>query len=592
MNLYCGKILQVDLTEKVVKEMPLNPQWLEEYWGGWGLAVRTYVAFASPRVVPLSPENPIVIMTGPFTGTSVPLSSRLCLVSKSPKTGTIFESNTGGAFGPELKFAGFDGIIITGKSEKPVYLSIMDDAVTIEDASDLEGKGIFETEEILKQRAGSPAAKVLAIGPAGEKEILFSCVGTEAYRQFGRGGTGALFGSKNLKGIVCRGTGGVSVAEMDAFLKIIEKYKGSNLFTEDNLWAKTDGTAILVGATNELGLHPTKNFSRGVNERHEAIGTEAVKKAKISDRACSSCPLGCGKFTRINGAEVEGPEYETLALGGSNCGINNLEDIIRFNRLCDDLGLDTITTADVIAFAMDLTEKGRKDFGVTFGDVGEYLKIVEEIAGGATPRGKELAMGVRKLAEKYASADLSAEIKDLEFPAYDPRGNYGMGLAYATSERGACHLRAFTIFSEDPFDLEQLADEVIGGQNFNAIKWSMCLCDFWGSVTSEIMAELLSAGLGRNVRAEDLEAAGERIWNLTRLFNLRAGFTDEHDKLPKKMMEQPLQGGPHAGRVFDPQDFLKMKLLYYKKRGWRDDGTPEDTKIETLNLKSVVFSGE
>jgi aldehyde:ferredoxin oxidoreductase len=329
-----------------------------------------------------------------------------------------------------------------------------------------------------------------------------------------------------------------------------------------------------VDVTNELGLHPTRNFTRGVNEHKSGINSDAVKAAKIADRACSACPLGCGKVTRVNGAEVEGPEYETLCLAGSNCEINTLEHVIRFNRICDDLGIDTITAGNTIGLAMALTESGRHDFGLKFGDPQAYLDAVTEMATLSTERGRDLALGSRKLAEKYRADDLSTEIKGLEFPAYDPRGNYGMGLSYATSERGACHMRAFTVFTETPFDEDTMMEAVLAGQNLASIKWCMCFCDFWGTVNTEIMADLLSVALGRTITVEELDRAGERIWNLNRLYNLKMGFTAADDRLPGKIMEQALADGPHEGRVMSREVFASMLNKYYLARAGHPKARP------------------
>jgi aldehyde:ferredoxin oxidoreductase len=589
MNLYAGKIIVVDLSEKEISVELLRQEWLRDYWGCWGLALRYFWDLVSPEVDPLSSENALVIMTGPFCGTLVPTTSRFCLVSKSPYTQTVFETNTGGAFGPELKFAGYDGIIIKGQSDSLSYLNISDDAVSIEDAEPMAGKGIFETEKLLKKAAGSPEAKTLCIGPAGENLIGYACIGTETYRQMGRGGAGALFGSKKLKGIVCRGTGSLQVADMAAFLGKITQHKQSNLLTDDNLWANTDGTAVLVDAINDLGILPTRNFTCGAFEKKGGINSDAVKAAKYGDRACTSCPLACGKFTRINGVEMEGPEYETLCLAGSNCEIDDLEQVIRFNRLCDDLGLDTISCGATVALAMELTGKGLHDFGLQFGQAKDYLDVVSEISNLSTDRGKQLSLGAKKLAEKYQAEDLVAEVKGLEYAAYEPRGNYGMGLAYATSERGACHLRAFTAFAEDPYDIEALTQKVVDGQNFNAIKWSMCVCDFWGSMNSEILSDLLSAGLGESVTEQELALAGERIWNLSRLFNLKAGFTAADDSLPQKIMNQPLEKGTQAGKVFSKADFEKAKSLYYQLRDWDKNGIPTNNKLVDLKLDNIAI---
>lgn len=588
MHLYVGKMLIVDLTINKVSTEPLRLDWIREYWGSWGLALRYYCDAVKPEVDPLSPENAVVIMTGPLGGTLVPLASRLCLVSKSPHTGTIFESNVGGAFGSELKFAGYDGIIIKGRAAAPVFLKIADDRVTLESAETLTGRGIFETEKLLEAAIGSPDAKCLAIGPAAENLITFSMIGSEAYRQFGRGGTGALFGSKNLKGIVCRGTGAVTVANMGAFLERVTHYKINDLLTEDNLWAKTDGTPILVEVTNEMGIHPTSNYTRGFNGHKEMLNSDAIQAAKLGNRACSSCPMACGKFTRVNSAEIEGPEYETLCLAGSNCEVNDLEAVIRFNRLCDDLGLDTMSCGSTISLAMEMTETGRHDFNLRFGQSDEYLKVIYEIATLSTERGRDLAMGAKKLAAKYGAEDLSMEVKGLEMPAYEPRGNYGMGIAYATSERGACHLRAFPIFTPDPFDIEALVTEVAAAQNANGIKWSMGFCDFWGTMNTGIEADLLTTGLGEEVTPAELDLAGERIWNLSRLFNLRAGLTAADDTLPKKILERPLEEGAQAGKVFSHEDLTKAMQSYYRLRSWNEQGVPSEQKRIDLGLDHIL----
>ncbi|MEJ2166412.1 MAG: aminotransferase class III-fold pyridoxal phosphate-dependent enzyme, partial [Desulfobacterales bacterium] len=586
LNLYAGQVLHVNLTTGEIDPKPIRQEWVKDYIGGWGLAVRYFYDLADPKADALSPDNSIVIMTGPLCGTLAPTASRLCLVSKSPHTGTIFESNVGGAFGPELKFAGFDGIVITGKAEKPVYLRIEDDRISLEDAGAIWGKGIFATEQWLADAMGH-GVKSLAIGPAGENLVTYACIGSEAYRQMGRGGAGSLFGAKNLKAVACRGTGGVQVADMGIFWGKVSDCTTSDLLTSENMWAKNDGTPMLINVTNEMGIHPTRNYTAGMNPSHHRLDSEAVQALKIGDRACASCPLGCGNFTSINGVQVEGPEYETLCMGGSNCDINDLEQVMRFNRLCDDLGLDTMSAGATIALAMELNDSGIYDFGLKFGDSPGYLAAVREIAERATERGKDLALGAARLAAKYGAADRAAHSKNLEMAAYDPRGNYGMGLAYATAERGACHLRAFPLFADNPFKLNALARTVIDQQNANAAKWSMCFCDFWGSVDTTIMADLLTAGLGRQISAEDLNKAGERIWNLNRLYNLKAGFGAADDTLSDKITKQALKNGPHDGRVLSQADLDAMKSLYYHLRGWNAEGKPTPEKLRELGLQNL-----
>ncbi|NOX32401.1 MAG: putrescine aminotransferase [Deltaproteobacteria bacterium] len=582
-HLYTGQVLHVDLTQKKVQSKTIPQDLRKQYIGGWGLGVKYLYDLIDPKVDPLSQDNAFVIMTGPVCGTLVPTSSRTSLVSKSPKTGTIFESNIGGAFGPELKFAGYDGIVVTGKSDTPVYLRIENNKVSLEDASPIMGKGIFETEKWLKNQINFEA-KTLSIGPAGENLIDFACVGSESYRQMGRGGGGALFGSKNLKAIAVRGTGGVQVNGIGAFYEKVSEHTQGNLLTDDNLWAYHHGTSLLVDVTNEMGIHPTRNFSKGVSKGRKNLNSDAIDDVKIGDRSCASCPMGCGKFTLVNGTQLEGPEYETLCLGGSNCEVDDLEAVMKFNRLCDDYGLDTMSTGNIIGLAMDITESGLYDYGIRFGDKEQYLSLVEEIATRSTQRGKDLALGAQKLGEKHGAQDKAAHVKNLEMPAYDPRGNYGMALGYATSERGACHLRSFTLFEEEPFKVREMARAVMENQNNNAVKWSMGLCDFWGTVDTSIMADFLTKGLGRKISARDLEKSGERIWNLTRLFNLKAGFTADQDTLSEKLMNKALENGPWEGRKFDQKVLGQMKTLLYHLRGWDQEGQPCREKLAELDL--------
>ena len=581
--LYTGQVLHVALTKKEISSKTIPQNLREKYIGGWGLAVKYLYDLIDPKVDPLSADNAFVIMTGPVCGTLVPTSSRTCLVSKSPKTGTIFESNIGGSFGPELKFAGYDGIVVTGKADKPVYLKIEDNVVTLEDAAPLVGKGIFETEAWLKNKIDFDV-KTLSIGPAGENLIEFACIGSESYRQMGRGGAGALFGAKNLKAIAVRGTGGVQVNEMGAFYEKVAEHTNENFLTNDNMWAYNHGTAMLVDVTNEMGIHPTKNFSKGVSNGRLSLNAEAIDDIKIGDRSCASCPMGCGKFTALNGTCMEGPEYETLCLGGSNCEIHDLEAVMKFNRLCDDYGLDTMSTGNIIGLAMEITESGLHDYGIRFGDAQAYLGLIEEIAMGSTPRGKDLALGAKNLAEKHGAPDMAAHAKNLEMPAYDPRGNYGMALGYATSERGACHLRSFTLFEDEPFKVKEMTQAVMKNQNNNAVKWSMGLCDFWGTVDTSIMADFMTKGLGKKVSDLDLEKAGERIWNLTRLFNLKAGFTAVDDTISDRLLTRALENGPYEGKKCDLKALAQMKALLYHLRGWDTKGQPLEKKLEELDL--------
>jgi aldehyde:ferredoxin oxidoreductase len=438
---------------------------------------------------------------------------------------------------------------------------------------------------------GEKKVKLISIGPAGENRVPFAGLTTDM-RQAGRGGAGAVMGSKNLKSLVVTGDGKVAVHEEADFKQMIRTLTKENVLTDNNLWAFTDGTPLLVSITQERGILPTRNFQYGTFEQATNLDANAVKKKLKSKRACKDCPIGCGKVLEVKGRKVEGPDYETIALAGSNCGIGDLDAVAEFNWLCDNLGLDTISTGNVIGFAMELTERGIHDFGVTFGDIETYLKLPVEIATLQEGRGRLLARGVRDLAKELKAQKYALEIKGLEIPGYDPRGSVGMGLGYATSERGACHMRGFTLGAEaqDPFSIEGKEDIAIMKQNFNSIKWSLILCDFWGSVNAGLIAELLKRAIGKEFTEGEVAMAGERIWNLGRMFNVREGFRRKDDYLPPRFLNEPLPAGPSAGKVISQERWDKMISNYYSKRGWSDDGVPRKETILRLQLDQPLFT--
>jgi aldehyde:ferredoxin oxidoreductase len=492
----------------------------------------------------------VILFTGPLAGTCVATTARTVVCTRSPATSTILDSYVGGSLGAELKFAGYDGLIVTGKAPKPSYLLIRDGDVGLRDASAVWGKGIWDTENWLKEQVGDSELKTIAAGPAGENLVTFACLTSEAYRQAGRGGLGAVFGSKNLKAIAVRGTGGVTVPDMSSFLALYRD--------------------IYVNAN---------------------INADAIRAAKIRDRACLSCPLACGKLTQYGNRYMEGPEYETLALTASNCGIGDLSAVIAFNQRCDDLGLDTISTGNVIGLALAMTAEGRHDFGLRFGDVEAYLGVVEDIAF-RQGVGAELAEGARKLARKYGGEALVLENKGLEYPGYDPRGSYGMALAYATSERGACHLRSFAVGVEafgdiDPFTLEGKAQLVIRDQNRNSVKWTGIFCDFWAIEVADI-AQLIAAATGHPYQADEMMTIGERIWNLGRLFNVREGFSRADDYPPPAIFERPLPTGAAAGKNLVREEYEAALDEYYRLRGWTPEGCPTPEKLEDLGLGELA----
>ena len=563
-----------------------------DYIGGKGLGLRYLVDVISPDVDPLSPDNALIFMTGPLSGTAAPGSSRVCIVTKSPATGTFLDSHMGGFFGAEIKYAGYDGIVITGRAPKPVWLLIDDSSISIEDAQEIWGLGVFQTEKKIKTKLPAHDYKSLFIGPAGENQVPYACITSCSYRQAGRGGAGAVMGSKNLKSVVIRGTQGVQVYNMESFLKYSialqnEAVATNNPPARDNVWVIREGSPFLFDVVNEMGILPVNNFQDGQLPKGKKLKSEKIRKLKIADRACTSCPLGCGKFVKTRDSKVEGPEYETLALAGSNCGIDDIRSIITFNEICDDLGLDTISTGNVIGFAMEMTERKIHDFGVQFGDVENYLKIPSEIAF-KKGRGFELAAGVRNLSRKFGGEKFAMQTKGLEFPGYDPRGAYGMGLGYAVSDRGACHLRAFAAFVPKPYDIEVNVAAVKEHHQRLTVKDCITSCFFHHHVGIEEMLRLMEFGLGILRDEKQLRLIGERVWNLSRLFNLRAGLTAEDDSLPERIFDEKLSTGPHAGRFLSKKDFLSMRHSYYKEMGWDDEGAPLPSTMEKLGISEIL----
>lgn len=590
-NCYGGKIACVDLSGGSVVTEPLNEEWARDFIGGKGLGFRYLFDMLPANVNPLSPANVIAIFPGALAGTCVATTARTAVFCRSPATGTILDSYVGGAFGLQLKLAGYDGIIITGRATRPSYLLILDERVEIRDAAPMWGKGIWETDAWMKEQAGDDHLVSLVAGPAGENLVPFACLTSEAYRQAGRGGAGAVFGSKNLKGVAVRGTGSVHVPDMRFFMEMYYDIFQNHLLTEDNLWANTDGTPVIVDLSQGAGLLPTRGFSQGVFEEAGAINSAAIQARKSRNRACATCPLACGQLTRNADGPMEGPEYETLGLGGANCGIDDLEAVIAFNRLCDDLGLDTISTGNVLGLAMLMAQEGIHDFGVHFGNVEEYLVATRDIAylRGA---GAELARGARHIAQRYGAGHLVMESKGLEFPAYDPRGSYGMALAYCTSDRGGCHMRAFPVADEafgdvDPFTLEGKAEMVVRAQDFNSVKWTGIFCDFWAIGIGDI-ARLLSGGTGHPYTEEELTTVGERIWNLGRIFNVREGFSRKDDYPPPVIFDRSLPEGPAAGRNFTREEYDAALSEYYRLRGWTEDGIPTKQKLVALGLADLM----
>ncbi len=600
MKGWVGKILRVDLTRGEWKAEELDRNLAQKFIGGRGLGSKILYDEIDPKIDAFNPSNKLIMATGPLTGTSASAAGRYMAITKSPLTGTIACSNSGGHFGAELKFAGFDLVVIEGKAREPVYLFIEDGKVEIKDAKHLWGKTTHEaTDQILSET--DMDAKVACIGPAGEKLVRFACIINDKHRAAGRSGVGAVMGSKNLKAVAVRGSGSVGVADKEAFRKAtldgFQKVK-ANPVTSTGL--PTYGTAILVNVINASGIFPTRNFQEGVFEGAEKISGETIaEQILIRNRACFACPIACGRVTKSSspkyGYSGEGPEYESDWSLGACCGVDNVDAIGKGNYLCDILGLDPISAGVTIACGMELFQRGiisQKEIGrsLNFGDADAMVEMVKA-TGYREGFGDVLAEGSYRLAEKFGHPEYSMSVKKQEFPAYDGRGAQGMGLQYATSNRGACHVRGYMISPEimgapqklDPFETEEKAGWNKAFQDTTAIVDSsgVCLFNTFAIGAPEIL-EYLKAATGVEMSLEELMKAGERIWNLEKLFNLKAGLTGKDDRLPDRIMKEPMPSGPAKGRVVE---LAKMLPEYYELRGWDKDGVPTKERLKELGLE-------
>lgn len=595
---YMGTIIRVDLAAGTVKKEPLNMKNAEEYVGARGLGTKYFCDEVDPKVDPLGPDNKLIFMTGPLTGTAASCSGRYEVVAKAPLTGTIGAANSGGHFGPELKYAGYDGIIFEKQSEKPVYLYIEDRRVELKDASDLWGRTVYEVTDILNERHGE-SARVACIGPTGENLCLYAGVMNDKHRAAGRGGLGAVMGSKKLKAVVVKGTGSIQVARPEGFMNAITDARTklkAHPVTGEGLAAY--GTQILVNIINESGAMPVDNWRDGSHfDKGEDISGEAlVDKYLVRNKGCFGCCIGCGRVTRIPDGPYkalgEGPEYEAGWSFGADCGVSDLAAVCKANFICNEYGFDPITLGSTIACAMELYDIGALPeeeigFPLRFGDAAAMVKCAE-LTGKGEGFGKQLAMGSYRLAEKYGHPELSMSVKKQEMPAYDGRAMQGIGLEYATSNRGGCHVRGYMTSPEIlglPVKMDPLTTEGKPGmlkvfQDLTALIDSAGICLFTSFCIGlpEVAAQYREA-VGSDESDEDILLKGERIWNLEKQFNIAAGV--EKDTLPPRLLREKLPSGPAQGKVNELHIMLEE---YYKARGWDKEGIPTAEKIKELNL--------
>ena len=604
---WAGHILRVDLSRGKATKEPLRLDWAEEYIGGRGLAARYLYEEMDPSVDALGPDNKLIMATGPLTGTNASCGSRYMVVTKGPLTGAITTSNSGGHWGPELKFAGYDMVIVEGRADRPCYLLVDDDRVEIRDAAGVWGKVVSETEDAIRDETGMPELRVAGIGPAGENLVRFACIVNDKHRAAGRSGVGAVMGSKNLKAIAVRGNQGVRIARPRDYMSAIWSYH-EHLAESPGRQGLTElGTAPTVDLVNTFGGLPTRNFTAGQFECTEAINGESIKDNwLVANKACFACNIACGRVTQVSPnadkymvnmhprnwkVAGEGPEYENLWSLGADCGVDDMDAIVMANYLCNDLGMDPISMGATLATAMEMYERGllsdeQTGMALRFGD-GKALIAMTEATGFREGFGDELAEGSKRMTDKFEHPEYFMGVKGQEFPAYDPRGFQGMGVAYATCNRGACHLRAWTPGIEtsgeyDPHGTDGKSVWVAEEQNRTTAHDATGICMFTtAGAPLDDLIPVLSAATGVDYTMDDFVHIGERIWNIERLWNLKAGLTAADDTLPKRLMEEAHKEGPSAGVTVDLDAMLPD---YYAARGWTADGRPTREKLMELGL--------
>lgn len=606
MNGYGGYILRVDLTNGKWKKEPTPPEMARDWLGGRGFGAYLLYKEVPKGADPLGPENKIFISTGPFSGLMIPGGGKCDWTTKSPLTGGYADASMGGHFTAELKYAGLDTIILEGISPKPVYLFIDNDQIEIRDASDLWGKGTFEVEKGFKEEFGE-AYQIAVIGPGGENGVSYACVNHDYGRQAGRGGVGTVMGAKKVKAIVIHGTKSVPVANMDEYRKagmaLFKACKDAEGLKE---WTRY-GTTIVTSWCDEVGAMPTRNFSAGSFEGGKTLyGPVMREKIVITDKACFGCPCPCGKYSNVKkyGKQVEGPEYETIGMLGSDLGVSDIEDVAQANWLCDDLGIDTISAGGAVAWAMECYEKGiltqadTDGLDLKFGNVEAVFTLIEKIAK-REGVGALLAEGTKRAAKKIGkgSEKFAIQVKGMEQSAYATHNATAMLLAYMTCDVGAHHNRSWAITYDLQVGREKVVPEkvarIIWLQNFRPMFDVLGGCRLqWVElgIDRDLYVPALEGITGIHRSWQDLEKVGERIWNLTRLYWAREndGFDREWDMPSPRFYEEAPTTGATKGQITSFEDVNKMLDMYYEQRGWSDNGLPKSEKLESLGLAAVA----
>jgi aldehyde:ferredoxin oxidoreductase len=613
-----GKILRVNLTKGEIHKEDTRQDWARKFLGGAGLATRHLYDEVPQGADPLGPENLLIFMTGPLTGTSSGSASRYSVVSKSPLTGVWGQANSGGSFGPALKRSGFDGIIFEGISPQPVYLEIVNGEAELRPAEHLWGMTVPETEDFLQGNGGYKFT-FASIGPGGENIVRYAAIMNNKHRAAGRCGLGAVMGSKRLKAIACSGNEPVPLADQTRFRESARRQL--DLLDESMLKVIFDafGTNMIADMVNVRGGYPTRNWQAGEFDQIEAVNAQGITDTVFNEGVrCFACPVACGRGTEIKegkwqGKTGEGPEYETTNTLGALCGVSDINAITMANYLCNEYGLDTISTGGTIAFAMECYQKGlltQEQTGgleIEFGNPELVVELVEKIAR-REGIGDLLAEGTQVMAERIGQgADhFAMHVKGLELPAYDPRAAKICGLGYVAANRGGDHITSFIVGPtfvdvpcllvedssiKDPFTADpNEAKVVVDMENALTVLDSIGACKFMGIIlTAQDLVDLINSATGWDLDVAEYRRSGERIYNLTRAFNAREGVTRENDILPARLSEDPLPAGAAAGMVIESESLESMKDAYYDFRGWdKTTGIPTAEKMIDLGLEDLV----
>ncbi len=593
-----GKLLRVNLTTEESKEEVIDSKLWESFIGGRGLGAYYLTTEVPPNVEPLSPENKLIFMNGPLAGTLIPGNNKICVTFKSPLTNTYSNSLCGGHWGPELKFAGYDGLIIEGKAKNPVYITINNDKIELKSAENLCGKLIPESEALLrKELGGDKTSQIALIGPAGEKLVNYACVTAGLYREFGRGGAGAVMGSKYLKGIAITGSTDVNVANPEEVFQLGKELIRDLRESRGGKVRREFGTMELVERVNNAGFWITRNFTEGYfEEGYKLEGKRMREEIIIGDSSCFSCPIGCGKRTYISTKNsekflMEGPEFETVGMLGSNCGISSWETLLKASKICDTYGFDTINAGACVSMVMEAFETGRltledtDGIKLSFGNDDALLKTLEKI-GKREGLGDILAKGPAQASKILNIEELAMHSKGQSFPVYDPRGAKGMALTYATSPKGAHHMLATTFGAElstgTRFEIEGKGNLVRDHQFSMVIVDSIALCSTMrAGIPLDNLLKAYSMVTGIQHDTTSFLKAAERIINLERLYNVNLGMDRRNDTLPKRFLEESLPSGESKGQKVELDALLDD---YYNVMGWNSKGVPTEEKLKELEL--------